>query len=796
MPGDDMLLIDLGPAFFLYRLFWDPGKGKPNAKFMVEGQLRSISERLPKWPPRDIKKIFDHAIPAYVFRALTGGKTRPNQVDVFRLSRSENTERFVVNYRAYVEWYYGDLLSSVPALKLDEIYRDRFIRTFFPDQTYTLTLPKGHGINREDLFLNALRQQEKDTAEGPLREPLTKLLEWCKDESHFVFTQGARMGQLDSEIIGVTPGGTEIYEWNPKTGLITRTLTRAWMLQYAHGRMSRDIYASTAGVMPLVGVMFAAALVGPVTLAALPAVSTLTLGGLARSAAVKLIKDKLEENVSREAIRHFALQIRVMGLELVLRFLPDWQHPLYRFFRGVVSGFGGGALDHWLSEVDDRLVRQIPKLPMAALYAVSPGAHRAYKIYIILDKVSAAAIRVSALHDSIKTVNTNDLVQQVAGQLRKFAKGVAIAFLILLVIGLYFYEMSDSRAEAQRLKVKNWVKRQQETLQIVIKETTNELSRYANKLRALIAKVRAKRVDPADVPSHDELAKELNAADEELSAAIKSKLGSMAGKLTGAADFLALIFEHLGIGSWQDLHKLGFMEILAKGADALDDLPALSGDAVEKLAEGLGELISTILLEKKLVPDSVRKTSGLFGKPTSKVRKGAVAGGTPRAILEFLTHPFDDLSRAPATLKAAIEKTAPPMSAYKPDANRIRDFARDLMRHDGSLSHRLMLLAEDEKLFKELQTLATSAASKPPPIFKDLAGDNAEWPGNAVAFVLFSWIRVAIRELAGMVVVLEERSPFKGKLNLGTLFQIVGLDIDLDDPVVEALRAKFTAAVQ
>jgi hypothetical protein len=65
-----------------------------------------------------------------------------------------------------------------------------------------------------------------------------------------------------------------------------------------------------------------------------------------------------------------------------------------------------------------------------------------------------------------------------------------------------------------------------------------------------------------------------------------------------------------------------------------------------------------------------------------------------------------------------------------------------------------------------------------------------------VAFVLFSWIRVAIRELAGMVVVLEERSPFKGKLNLGTLFQIVGLDIDLDDPVVEALRAKFTAAVQ
>ena len=174
-----------------------------------------------------------------------------------------------------------------------------------------------------------------------------------------------------------------------------------------------------------------------------------------------------------------------------------------------------------------------------------------------------------------------------------------------------------------------------------------------------------------------------------------------------------------------------------------------------------------------------------------------MAGGTPRAVLEFLTHPFEDLSKLPGAMRGAMEKTRPAFTTDKPTDTRAQNLARELVRHDGSLSHRLMLLAEDEKLLLELQALAASAASKPPPIFKDLAGDDADWPANALAFVLFSWVRVAVREFGGMIAVLEDRTPFKGnELNLATLMEVLGLDIPLDDPTVDALRARFTAAVK
>src|SRR5206468_2646899 len=143
-----------------------------------------------------------------------------------------------------------------------------------------------------------------------------------------------------------------------------------------------------------------------------------------------------------------------------------------------------------------------------------------------------------------------------------------------------------------------WVDRQRKTLQHMIKETGDEVAHYLDGLRADLAALKA-----SGTPVTPEV---LHKHDEKLRQVIKDKLSKGAHDVAGVADFLVLLLREMGVDNWQELRKLEIEDLLARGWDALPKATLLP-EVAEKLGHALGELAGTIILERRLTPDSVRK---------------------------------------------------------------------------------------------------------------------------------------------------------------------------------------------
>lgn len=790
---ENYLMVQLPRTRLVYRLRWEvkPSAAKP-VHFIVE-PLLSIGDALdaaavkgkkkPQAEDDDANTNLQFPIKAVVFHSLDGTDQPANRIPFGEMKYTAGRQNsFVVNYKAYVRWYYG------PGKELDfgedREWFERFTEVFFGDQSYPIALNvfPSEPIDRETLFLGELRK-EAGQASGSFKEQLDSVIAWCDaDEHRFVFTQGMKLGTEghERELIGISHN--DVYEWHPQTELVTTTPITTWLIDFQRGLVMAEVYKNTAGMLPIITVI-----VWGGVLVMTGGVLGLgnSLAGLARKTVMELSKQLagkfVEKNVAREA-RPFLI---AMLMQAIMHFIPKNDSKIHAFVHGLVKGYGGGAVSHYLSEIDDRLERQIKAIPRIAANIATRGGYRAYVIY---EKVKNAVVKITGVTRALRLVLVDDRARLVAQQFARLSEYVGFAFLIILFVVVY---LDWVYRERPGLVLDKWIEKQRKTLQWMVVNTGDEIVTYAkelqNDLRSLSHDLTGEAASNA-VRKHD----------ERLSKAIVGKLHDGVATLPAIADFLQHLLEEVGITDWEELKKLGFTELMARGISALPTQGLLTVQ-IEKFGAALGELIGTIMLERRIVPEGVSKRSKFMGMGPPDAIKGALAGGTWRALLKFAIYPLKDFGSVPAAMKRGLDHAGGLHTNRFSKSNHrdtsYRDLLRDLLGDEDELARRLARLADDAGLPAKLEKLLASARIQdklPPTLETLLKNDDADWPADAIMFVLYTWLRLGLHHILEAFKLIEDDAPYAKQFKLSQLLDIIGLDIALDDKTLAALKGTFT----
>jgi hypothetical protein len=105
----------------------------------------------------------------------------------------------------------------------------------------------------------------------------------------------------------------------------------------------------------------------------------------------------------------------------------------------------------------------------------------------------------------------------------------------------------------------------------------------------------------------------------------------------------------------------------------------------------------------------------------------------------------------------------------------------------------LAKLASDVGLEGNIRKLVTSAAKEitPPALGDLLKKENDDWPADAIMYLLYTWLRVGLRQIGEMFDVLNDDQPYGKAFKLSELLDILGLDLPIDDKTLASLRATF-----
>lgn len=788
------LMVQLPRTRLVYRLLWEvkPGAAKP-VRFVVQ-PLFSIGDAVDavaikgrKKPTADADDVDDtnlqFPIQAVVFHALDGTDQAANRIPFGAMKYTAGRlNSFVVDYKAYVRWYYG------PGNQLDfgddRGWFERFTEVYFGDQSYPIGLDvfPSEPIDRETLFLGELRR-EASNASGSFKEQLESVIAWCDAGKHrYVFTQGMKFGTEghERELIGILHN--DVYEWHPQTELVTSTPITTWLTDFQHGLVWAEVFKNTAGILPIITVIVWGGLL--VMSGGVLGLGN-SLAGLARKTVMELSKQLagkfIEKNAAREA-RPFLI---AMLVQAIMHFIPKNDGKIYAFVHGLVTGFGGGAVSHYLSEIDDRLERQIKAIPKIAANIATRSGYRAYVIY---EKVKNAVTKITGVTRALRLVLVDDRARLLAQQFARLSEYVAFAFLIILFVVVY---LDWVYRERPGLVIDKWVEKQRKTLQWMVVNTGDEIVSYARELQNDLRSL-----------SHDltgeAAGKAVRKHDEKLSKAIVGKLHDGVTSVPAIADFLQHLLEEMGITNWEELRRLGFMELMARGISALPT-KGLRNDQIEKFGAALGELIGTIMLERRIVPEGISKRSKFMGMGPPDAIKGALAGGTWRALLKFAIYPLKDLGNVPAALKRGLDDAGGLHTNRFSKSNHretsYRDLLRDLLGDEEELVRRLARLADDTGLPAKLEKLLASAHLQdklPPTLETLLKNDDPDWPADAIMFVLYTWLHLGLHHILEAFKLIEDDAPFAKQFKLSQLLDIIGLDIALDDKTLAALKGTFT----
>jgi hypothetical protein len=799
--GDDVLLVELPAGRAYYRLLRNnrpprkPSDALSVRPLFVIGKLDS---RSPAQIAED-KAVGTTDTPlvlpvrAVLFHCVDGGSVVP-AVRRGNLDYSSGpVTRFTVDYRAYVRWYHGEKLD----LGADENWFQSFVDTFFADSAYVIDLEHPQpgvdltgqvtkpDLDREELFLKPLRAGVAN-AEGPVKEQLQKLVAWCDASPYrFVFLRGTDYGPEGKphELVGIAPNG-DVYEWLPHIGVVTRMHLADWFQDLRIQLFADQLYQATAGLLPMIELVTWG---GVIVMTGGVAGAGGWLGGVARGTIQQLGLSFAGKQIAKEAARKAAPYLVALIVETVVSVLPEGDSLEYkigrRFLHGFCDGFSSGAVTHYLSALDDRLASAAKLVPEVAANVATKGGYRAYLVY---RKVSVAVDKLTIV---VKTIEVLDRAhaQEIATQLSSLGEYVGIGFLVILFVVVYV----NFLVTAKQNDLDAWVDRQRKTLKHMIKDTGDAIAGYLNDLRADIASLKA-----SGTPVTPEV---LHKHDEKLRSVIRDKLSKGAHEAAGVADFLVLLLQEMGVENWEELRKLDIEDLLARGWGALPK-DTLLPEVAEKLGHALGELAGTIMLERQLTPESVRKGSSvIYGRRPHDLAKRALKGGIWRALWRFVLFPFQDVGSLTDSMRRALESqhvgagTSPGGATFSKIAHgdtAYRQLLMDLVGDSDEIARRIIKLAEDEGLKDGINTLVTSAAAdKLPPHFGDLIkNEHPEWPGDAVMFVLYSWLRIGMHHLLSAFELIHDDKPFNGKFKLADLLDVLGIDVSLKD--AEALAVK------
>lgn len=790
--GENYLMVQLPRTRIVYRLRWElkPGAAKP-VRFLVEPMF-SVGDALEpaaakgKQPRQDDDSTDENLqfpIEAVVFHALEGTNQPANRVPFGQMKYTAGRQNsFVVDYKAYLRWYYG------PGKELDfgddRDWFDRFTEVFFGDQSYpvALTVTPSTAIDRETLFLGELRRAAGE-AKGSFKDQLESVIAWCDAEPHrYVFTQGMRFGTEghERELIGIMHD--DVYEWHPQTELVTVTPITTWLTDFQNGLVFAEVYKNTAGMLPFITVIVWGGLL--VMTGGVLGLGN-SLAGLARKTVTALSNQLAGKFVEKKAAREARPFLIAMLVQAIMHFIPKNDSKVYSFVHGLVKGFGGGAVSHYLSEIDERLERQIQAIPKIAANIATRGGYRAYVIY---EKVKNATVKITGVMRALRVVLVDDRARMVARQFAQLSEYVGFAFVIILFVVVY---LDWVYRERPGLVIDKWIQKQRKTLQWMVIHTGDEIVSYAQELQADLRSL-------AHDLGGEAAGRAVRKHDEKLSKAIVGKLHDGVTTLPAIADFLQHLLEEMGITNWEELKNLGFTELMARGISALPT-QGLLNDQLEKFGEALGELIGTIMLERRIVPEGVAKRSKFMGMGPPDAIKGALAGGTWRALLKFAIYPLKNLGDVPADMKRSLDDAGGLHTKRFSKSNHrdtsYRDLLRDLLGDEDELVRRLARLADDASLPTKLQRLLASARIQdklPPTLDSLLKNEDADWPSDAIMFILYTWLRMGLHHILEAFKLIEDDAPYAGQFKLSQLLDIIGLDIALDDKTLAALKGTFT----
>jgi hypothetical protein len=803
--GDDLLRVELPAGFVFYRLLRNTKRPQRKPSDALSVQPLTVIGKLDRRSPAQIAEDkaagttdtpHTHPVPAVLFHCVDGGHVVPTQ-GRGNLRFSSGPPRFSVDYRAYVRWYHGEKLN----LGADENWFQSFVDTFFADSAYVVDLehprrydrrgkvvkPDLPDLNREELFLKPLRAGATN-ADGPLKDQLQKLVKWCEESPYrFVFLRGTDYGPEDKphEMIGISPSG-DVYEWLPHIGVVTRVRLATWFEDLRWQLFADKIYRNTAHLLPWIEVVTWG---GVIVMTGGIAGMGGWLGGVARGTVRQLGLDFAGKQIAKEAARRAAPYLVALIVETVVSVLPEGDSLEYkigrRFLHGFCDGFAGGAVTHYLSAIDDRLEGAAQLVPEVAANKASGGLYRSYLVY---RKVSVAVDKVTMI---VKTIRVLDRAQaqKIAEQLSSLGEYAGIGFLVILFVVVYV----NFLVTAEQNDLDKWVDRQRKTLQHMIKETGDAIAGYLDDLRADIASLKA-----SGTPVTPEV---LHKHDEKLRAVIKDKLSKGAHEVAGVADFLVLLLQEMGVENWEELRQLDLEDLLARGWSALPK-DTLLPEVAEKLGHALGELTGTIMLERQLTPKSVRKGSSvIYGRQPHDMAKRALQDGIWRALWRFVLFPFQDIGSLTDSMRKALaspqgDATTSPgggtFSKISHGDTAYRQLFLNLFGDSDEIARRIIKLAEDEGLKDRVNTLVASVTADKdnlPPHFGELIkSEHPEWPGDAVMFVLYSWLRIGMHYLLSAFELIHDDKPFNGKFKLADLLDVLGIDVSLKD--AEALELK------
>lgn len=763
------LLIASPGQHLLYSLVAVPPRGAKPATLNVTLVLRF----------RDLAQPPDNAaLPrpfyAVIFNAYDGGKHPPapmgqrGHADLAGVASG----RYAYDFKAAVRWYFGDHLRDPGE---DFAWFRLFEHFLFPDAIYPIdgTL---RGVDSCTMTVEQVVAMAEG-ASGTIKDRLDEIVAAARRQPDLRFVvKGTVYGEGASkrQLIGVSAG--HVYEWFPDTSLVTRMEVGAWCRDNELAQIYAEIYEATAHIIPLSMVVTW----GGLLVAGGAVAGGGVLGVLARNVIRDLIKDFSLRRGAKELAKKHRATLVALVVDGILMLFPRTNDLYFEFLRGFVHGFGAGAVTHYLSQGDDRVLAQVDRLYHAVLNKLTFGAERAYQLYL---KISTAIHKLTGVFHALRAVWTPEFALAARAAFVLLGRWLGIALLITVVVVVYVDHVYGS-GKVDQIKRDTWARHQRDVLKLMIKETGADLAAYAEVLRE-------------DLSGNPPDAAAVRARNDQLAASIVAAVMKAPTEAPGAMDLVREILSELGIDHWQELVDLGLMELLGRGWDALQQQhPDLVADGARTLGEALGELIGTFFLERAVTPARWRKGSISGNAAIDKAVRKSLAAGTVPALWTFAKSLLTQLARLVPRLVDDVREAATEhdelFERVRHADSRYQDFLSDLIQDERDLANSTGQLAMDPSLPQRLREIAAKAATESPPNFDALLAAEVEgWPRDAVLFALQTWLHVGLLHILRAFDLLEDDTPFQGKFRLSTLLEIAGLEVALDDKTAAALAVRF-----
>jgi hypothetical protein len=119
---------------------------------------------------------------------------------------------------------------------------------------------------------------------------------------------------------------------------------------------------------------------------------------------------------------------------------------------------------------------------------------------------------------------------------------------------------------------------------------------------------------------------------------------------------------------------------------------------------------------------------------------------------------------------------------------------KDLTADEEEISRRIIRLAADVGLNQRINKLLVNvAADQLPPHLGDLLKtENPEWPGDAIFFFLYTWLRIGMHRLIEAFNLVHDDKPFDGKFRIADLLDAMGIDVNLNDKILDSVKTAFS----